>query len=75
MIYAIGRMGPHAKGAVPALILRGQREPTVIQRAAADALGRIGPDAKAAIPALEALLGEAVVGDSAKEAIDRIHAK
>lgn len=55
-IDLLGRMGPNAKAAVPALIgaLENQRMPH--HREAAEALGLIGRDAKAAVPSLKIAL-------------------
>ena len=53
----LGRMGPEAKAAVPALtkMLSSQDD----RGAAVDALGQIGPGAKTAVPVLAKLLRDA----------------
>jgi HEAT repeat protein len=48
----IGRMGPAAAGAVPALTKMLADRDTNVRRQAIPALGRIGPAAKSAVPAL-----------------------
>jgi HEAT repeat protein len=54
---ALGRLGPEAKPAVPALILAIRDESNwVIRAEAAIALGNIGPEAKAALRTLVAAL-------------------
>ncbi len=56
---ALGKIGPDAKAAVPALIEALKDENSEMRRRVAVALGNIGPDAKAAVPALiEALKDE-----------------
>ncbi len=57
---ALGRIGPEAKAAVPALIKALVDDPrNTVRSHAAQALGQIGPEAKAAVPALiEALKDE-----------------
>jgi HEAT repeat protein len=52
VITALGRLGPKAKSAVPALVKVLNDKNEIIRRDAAFALGRIGPKAKAAVPAL-----------------------
>src|SRR5262249_20536512 len=51
-VWAVGKVGPEARDAVPALIeaVKGNNGST--RREAARALRRIGPDARAAVPAL-----------------------
>jgi HEAT repeat protein len=52
-IFDVGRVGPEARDAVPALIeILLSEEEEYVRQAAAHSLGRIGPDARAAIPAL-----------------------
>ncbi len=54
---ALGRIGPNARAAIPALIALMEEEPEV-QQYVAIAIGQIsGPEARAAIPFLETLLG------------------
>ena len=61
-VVALGKIGPEAKDAVPALteLLNDKNEN--VRSAAAIALGGIGPAAKSAVPALTKLLkdGESV---------------
>ena len=84
---ALGRIGPDAREAVPALIeLLADNEaygadgwlpsPSVCS-IAAEALGKLGPDAGAAIPALEKLLGHGNYNarDAAAKAIAKIRGK
>ena len=51
-LFAISRMGPNAREAVPALINALTDKQTRIRHAAADALGKVGPAAMNALPAL-----------------------
>ena len=51
----LGRFGPLAAEAVPALVAALEDESPVVRGAAIIALGKIGPKAKAAIPALTAI--------------------
>lgn len=55
-IIALGKLGPRAKDAVPALIALIPESKFGVLGAIAKALGEIGPDAKAAIPSLVPLL-------------------
>jgi HEAT repeat protein len=55
--YALGRIGPGAKGAVPLLAELVTRD-KAIQRSAITALGRIGPEARRALPAMIEALGD-----------------
>jgi len=50
--FALGRIGPRAKDAVPSLIRSLKDENKHVRREAVWALGAIGPSAKAAVPAL-----------------------
>jgi hypothetical protein len=55
---ALGRAGPRARGAIPALVelvSDGQVNEVSVHELAAEALGRMGRDARAAVPALLAL--------------------
>ena|GEM_PF-1884943 len=54
-VAALGRLGPAAAPAIPALILTLREEGTA-RLPAIEALGRIGPPAREALPKLEALL-------------------
>ena len=58
--HALGRLGPKAKAAVPALIetLNDKKPRYTVRVAAAQALAEIGPDAEAAIPALIDILND-----------------
>lgn len=58
---ALARLGPEAKGAVPAIIaaLESKVNDETVKRTGAKALGLIGADAKPAIPVLTALLQSA----------------
>jgi HEAT repeat protein len=51
---ALGKLGPRAKDAVPALVAALDDDAPLVQLMAADALGRVGPDARAAVPRLVA---------------------
>lgn len=52
----LGRTGPEAKSAVPALIDLLKDKDAKVRAAAAESLGGIGPDAKSAVPELIKLL-------------------
>ena len=67
---ALGRIGPAAKGAVPALSTALKDKDEQVQEWAAYALGEIGPAAKQAIPALEAAARAGV--DGAESALKKI---
>jgi HEAT repeat protein len=83
---ALGRIGPAAKSAVPALVraleLKGESPNYSIEdcdrcRIAAEAIGGIGPDAEAAVPSLVKLLGTwvndgGVTNSAIAEALGRI---
>jgi hypothetical protein len=57
--YELGRMGPAAKSAVPALMRTARDHGSSGGRGAAiAALGQIGPDAREAVPWLEEVLGD-----------------
>ena len=49
---ALGRIGPEAKEAVPALIIALNDQSEGVRSSAASALGRIRPEAKESVPAL-----------------------
>jgi tetratricopeptide (TPR) repeat protein len=68
----LGRFGPKAVEAVPALIDALADEEYVVREKAAEALGKIGPAAEAAIPALTALEDAPYVGYQAKKALKKI---
>jgi Flp pilus assembly protein TadD len=68
----LGRLGPEAVEAVPALIDALAAEEIIVRKEAAIALGRIGPAAEAAIPALTALKDPRIVGFHAKKALKKI---
>lgn len=59
-LVEIGKAGPRAADAVPALIEALKSKDETVRRMAAYALGQIGPKAKAAVPALQALLNDPV---------------
>src|SRR5262249_13954079 len=52
VMNVLGKMGPDAKAAVPALLTRLESASEFDRGAAARALGRIGPEARTAVPAL-----------------------
>jgi len=53
---ALGRMGPEAEAAVPALAHALKDQDILVRIAAAEALGKMGPAAKGAVPALNGAL-------------------
>ena len=71
---ALGKIGPEAKAAVPALIEALKNEGKKFIYVSIRALGEIGPEAKEAIPALTKLLNskDDYVKKAAKEAIEKI---
>ena len=73
---ALGKIGPAASGAVPALVAALDR-PGGPQLEAVYALGRIGPEARPALPRLERLRDETGPGDKAKIqwAIDQVRGR
>jgi len=84
---SLGRIGPEARKAVPALIEAladnengdegyGHVPPPSVCCVAAEALGKIGPDAEAALPALEKLRdGDFAAREAAAAAIAKIRGK
>lgn len=68
----LGRFGPRAGPAVPALITALDDDAKIVRREAAVTLGKIGPAAKAALPALQNVVGQPIVGARAKKAIKQI---
>jgi HEAT repeat protein len=76
-LTALGRIGPKAKEAVPALggLVKGKEEPLAVRSQAAIALGQIGPDAKEAVPALEKALEDRTLAGPAKKALEKIRAE
>ena len=72
---SLGRFGPLAAEAVPALIDALADEEKFVRKEAAIALGKIGPAAAAAIPALTALQDTPAVGFHAKKALKKIAGK
>ncbi len=68
----LGRFGPAAVGAVPALIGALADENRWVQADVVLALGKIGPAAEAAIPALTAMQGEQANGGLARQALKDI---
>ncbi len=68
--FALGKIGPAAKEAVPALIAALKDEDKDVRVYAASALGHIGPAAKEAVPALEAAARDGVRG--AESALKKI---
>jgi HEAT repeat protein len=57
--YGLGRLGPEARTAVPALAAALHGKTVLLRENAARALGLIGPDARQAVPALTEALGDA----------------
>jgi len=72
--YALGKMGPEAKMAIPALTELLRDKDTEVRQAAAYALGAMGPEANTAIPALTELLKDEYeqVRKAAAEALKKI---
>ena len=70
----MGRIGPTAKEAVPALIIALEDESWRVRPRAAQALGEIGSAAKEAVPALITALKDRLVRDSAVFALGKIGA-
>ena len=56
--WALWKLGPKAKSAVPAIAELLKDKDEQVRQAAVGALGSIGPEAKAAVPALTELLRE-----------------
>ncbi|MBI2823842.1 MAG: HEAT repeat domain-containing protein [Planctomycetia bacterium] len=73
-IRALGRIGPAAQAAVPALAALVSSADLVVVRDAAAALGAIGPSASKAVPSITALLGksDSSVGYAAAIALGKI---
>src|SRR5205823_4902352 len=69
---ALGKMGPKAKAAVPALIDALKDKKDRVRRFSAKALGDVGPEAKAAVPALIEALRDDQVRAMAGYALKRI---
>ena len=55
-VYALGRVGPDARSAVPDLVLLLKDPDKQVRRAAVEVLGRMGPDAQSAVPDLVLIL-------------------
>ncbi|MEE8608830.1 MAG: HEAT repeat domain-containing protein, partial [Nitrospiraceae bacterium] len=68
----LGRFGPLAEDAVPALIEALADEEEAMRKEAVLTLEKIGPGARAAIPALTALQDHSFIGWYAKEALKEI---
>ncbi len=71
----LGRFGPGAAAAVPALVDALDDEEYSMRLQAVRALGKIGPAAEAAIPALQAIQDEGRIGSLAKQALEKITGK
>ncbi len=71
----VGRFGPRAAEAVPALVELLADEVILVRKEAAIVLGKIGPAAESAIPALTALKDARIVGLHAKKALKKIAGK
>jgi HEAT repeat protein len=71
----LGKIGPEANAAVPALIEAFRDEDKFVRRIAAEALANIGPDAKAAVPALIETLKDVneVIRSSAASALEKLN--
>lgn len=67
-VLAIGRIGPLAKNAVPALIEALEVGDPQVDFHVAEALGKIGPAASTAIPALRTLVSESPDADTREAA-------
>ena len=68
----LGRFGPAAEAAVPALVAALGDESRWVSVQAAEALGKIGPAATAAVPALEKALKDPAMTYVAEKALARI---
>ena len=60
-IKALGKIGPDARAAIPALIRNMKDENAFIREYSAESLGQIGPVAKEAVPQLIELLNLIIV--------------
>jgi HEAT repeat protein len=67
IVAALGKIGPGARAAVPALAEIASRKDSVNRLTAVEALGRIGPAAGAAVPALNTALREAEWPEARRE--------
>ena len=72
--YALGKLGPRAKAAIPALIRHLGDKDAFAQAQCAWALGEIGPIARSALPTLEKMLEEKRHAMVVREAIGKIRA-
>src|SRR5262245_51328408 len=72
--YALGRIGPPAQDAVPALIAALRDGDSEVRWQVTQALGRIGPAARAAVPALLGMVqeGHPDVRYTARQALERV---
>lgn len=68
----LGKIGPAAKEAIPALTIAVGDPSYDVQQAAAEALGLMGPDAKSAVPALEKMSKGYDPCKAANEALKKI---
>ena len=71
---ALGKIGPDARPAIPALVMALADKDYHVRKAAAEALGKIGPDARQAIPTLVMALADKDyhVRKAAAEALGKI---
>ncbi|CUJ82599.1 tetratricopeptide repeat protein [Ruegeria denitrificans] len=68
----LGKFGPRASSAVPALIEALQDEVMAVRKEVVISLGKIGPDAEAAVPYLSSMTEQRIVGRRAIKALVQI---
>ena len=70
--FALGRIGPEARAAIPDLIAALSGPDSRVRGEAARALGLIGPEARAAVPALIRLVTRGTVAEVAERAAEAL---